>query len=121
MKAAFDGQDYMIILDDELDEWSKLGERDAELTASLQKLWEEGLWENKKVRLRIQENSGTDGIEVTYSPEGAESWEAIEQINVAIAWRSYILLGIDQMRGSRYIGSDKIEIFKSDPAGRRTL
>lgn len=115
MRAMFDGQDYMVVLDEEANDWRQLQDRDTVLQAPLGRQWEEGTW-GKILSLKVQENTAIDGIEVTYGPEGAEFWDDIQQINVAISWRAHMLLGINHRFGTRYNGSDKIEIFYRDPA-----
>lgn len=114
MKATFDGQDYMLMLDKKAQELRQLrkGQRlDAQLTSSSF----EGEDLGKLVSLEFGQTNATDGIEVNYSPEDPESWEAIKEVRVKINESAYGHIAQRGQFGTRYNGSDKIEIFDGDP------
>lgn len=110
MKAEFDGQDYFIYLDPSKPELRDiaLGQLEADLTAPFEK---KKL--GKKVVVIGRETNHPDGIEVNYLPEGADSWEAIQQVQVLVSSRARVNLDKFGVTGTRYNGSDKIEIRNS--------
>jgi len=63
----------------------------------------------KLVSLEFGENKGPDGIELKYFPEN-ESWEKVKEIRVKINERAYNHVQEKGSFGTRYNGSDKIEI-----------
>ncbi len=112
MKATFDGQDYMIMLDKEKRELQGL--RQGKFEAPLTEHWgDKDL--GKVVSLELADNNGSDGIELKYLPDGAESWEAIQRVQVRMNERAYSHVETRGQFGTRYNGSDKIEIFNGDP------
>jgi len=112
MKATFDGQDYMLILDRKTQELQ--GVRQGKLEAPLTEHWgDKDL--GKLVSLELADNNGSDGIELKYLPEGAESWEAIQRVQVRINERAYSHVRERGQFGTRYGMGDKIEIFNGDP------
>jgi len=112
MKATFDGQDYMLMLDRNKGELQGL--RQGKLEAPLTEHWgDKDL--GKVVSLELVDNNGSDGIELKYLPEGAESWEAIQRVQVKMNERAYTYVRGRRQFGTRYNGSDKIEIFDGDP------
>ncbi len=113
MKAMFDGQDYMLILDKETGELEQLHQR--KLEATLTEPWgDEDL--GKIVSLELADNNGSDGIELKNLPENAESWEAIKQVQIKINESAYSHVKERGRFGTRYGGiGNKIEIFNGDP------
>ena len=112
MKATFDGQDYTLILDKEKRELQGL--RQEKLEAPLKDHWrDEDL--GKVVSLEFADNTGNDGIEVKYLPEGAESWESIKKVQVKMNVGAYRYVESRGQFGTRYGMGDKIEIFNGDP------
>ena len=112
MRAEFDGQDFTLYLDKNNQELQQL--RNTSLQARLQTPFG-GEDLGKIVTLRFGENKGNDGIELKYLPEGTSGWENIQEVKVTINDRAY---GYVQQRGSfgtRYNGSDKIEIINGLP------
>jgi hypothetical protein len=111
MKATFDGQDYMLMLDRSKRELQRL--RQEKFEAPLTEHWgNKDL--GKVVSLEFADNSGNDGIELKYLPEGAESWEAIQRVQIKVNERAYSHVKERRQFGTRYNGSDKIEIFDGD-------
>ena len=112
MKATFDGQDYMLILEKKTQELQRL--RQGKLEAPLTEHWgDKNL--GKIVSLELADNNGTDGIELKYLPDDAESWEAIQRVQVKVDERAYRHIRGRGRFGTRYNGSDKIEIMNGDP------
>ena len=112
MKATFDGQDYMLMLDKKTQELQGLRQR--KLEAPLTEHWgDKDL--GKLVSLELADNSGSDGIELKHLPESAKSWEAIKIIQVKVNERAYNFIKERGNFGTRYNGSDKIEIMNGDP------
>ncbi|HLC80606.1 MAG TPA: hypothetical protein VJG31_02435 [Candidatus Nanoarchaeia archaeon] len=111
MKATFDGQDYLLILDKKTDELTRL--RQEKLEALLTKLWEDNDL-GKVISLEFADNNGNDGIELKYLPEGAESWEAIRKVQVRVNEWAYNHIRDRGQFGTRYGIGDKIEIFDGD-------
>ena len=112
MKATFDGQDYMLMLAKEKRELQGL--RQERLEAPLTEHWgDKDL--GKVVSLELADNHGSDGIELKYLPEDAESWEAIQQVQVKMNERAYSHVETRGQFGTRYGMGDKIEIFNGDP------
>ena len=112
MKATFDGQDYMLILDKKAQELQGLRQKKLEATLT-EDFGDEDF--GKLVSLELADNNGSDGIELKYLPEGAESWEAIQRIQVRMNERAYIHVETRGRFGTRYGMGDKIEIFNGDP------
>ena len=113
MKAIFDGADYSLMLERRTQELRKL--RQGKLEAPLQQAFEPDKDLGKVVSLELAENDATDGIELKYLPEGSESWEAIQRIQVKLADRAYNHVMQYGQFGTRYNGSDKIEIINGFP------
>ena len=112
MKATFDGQDYMFMLDTKKGELQGL--RQGRIEAPLTEHWgDKDL--GKVVSLELAENTGSDGIELKYLPENAEGWEAIQRIQVRVNEGAYRHITERGQFGTRYNGSDKIEIMDGDP------
>ena len=112
MKATFDGQDYMIMLNKEKSELQGLrqGGLEAPLT---EHCGDKDL--GKIVSLELADNNGSDGIGLKYLPDGAESWEAIQRVQVRMNERAYNHVEERGQFGTRYGMGDKIEIFNGDP------
>lgn len=112
MKATFDGQDYMLMLDKKMQELQGL--RQNKLEAPLTEHWgDKDL--GKLVSLELADNKGSDGIEVKYLPEDAKSWEAIQRVQVKVNESAYSHIERRGKFGTRYGIGDKIEIFDGDP------
>lgn len=112
MKATFDGQDYMLMLDKKTQELQRLCQ--GKLEAPLTEHWgDKDL--GKVVSLELADNNGSDGIELKYLPEGAEGWEAIKIVQVRMNERAYSYVKTRGRFGTRYGMGDKIEIFDGDP------
>jgi hypothetical protein len=107
MKAFFDGQDYILILDKAIQELEKLHQHNIKAPLK-QYCGSENL--DKLVRLGLNENDEIDGIEVTFLPKGFNGWESIERIEVNINNKAYEHIKTKGKFGTRYNGSDKIEI-----------
>ncbi len=107
MIATFDKQDYQITLQGADNNILRLPS--GKLTATLE---EHGSFENlgKVVRLELVENKGTDGIELQYLPEGTGGWNEVEEILVRMNNSAYQKVRERGKFGTRYNGSDKIEI-----------
>ncbi len=113
MKATFDGMDYTLFLNPETREMQRLGTGE-KLEAPLKEHWgDKDL--GKVVSLELAENRATDGIEFKQFPEDAENWEAIQKIQVRLNGRAYNHVRSHGQFGTRYNGSDKIEILIEDP------
>ena len=107
MRATFDGQDYLITLEQKSQDFQKLQQE--KLEASLTELFTyKNL--NKMLSLELTENNAIDGIELKHLPDSAESWEAIQIIQVKVNKRAYNYIRERGQFGTRYNGSDKIEI-----------
>lgn len=113
MKAEFDGQDYMLMLERRTQEFQKL--RQGKLEAPLKQAWEPDKDLGKVVSLELAENDGMDGIELRHLPEDAESWEAIQRVQVKLNDRAYNHVMQYGQFGTRYNGSDKVEIVNGFP------
>ncbi len=113
MKAMFDGQDYMLMLERRTQELQRL--REGKLEAPLKQAWEPDKDLGKVVTLELANTNAIDGIELKYLPEGAESWEAIRRVEVKVNERAYSHVGRHGQFGTRYNGSDKIEIVNGFP------
>ena len=112
MKATFAGQDYTLMLDKEKRELQRLP--DEILEAPLTEHWgDKDL--GKLVTLELNDTNRSDGIELRYFPEDAESWEAIQKVQVKINERARNNLITMGRIGTRYNGSDKIDIYDGDP------
>ncbi|MEK6887805.1 MAG: hypothetical protein AABX14_02550 [Candidatus Aenigmatarchaeota archaeon] len=112
MKATFNGQDYTLMLNRETQELQGLQQR--KLEAPLTEHWgDKDL--GKTVSLELADNSEVDGIELRYLPVGAENWEAIQRVQVKVNKRAYSHIRERGQFGTRYNGSDKIEIMNGDP------
>jgi len=112
MKTTFDGQDYMLMLDKKTQELQELRQRKIE--SPLTEHWgDKDL--GKLVSLELADNNGSDGIELKYLPEDAESWEAIKRVQVKINYRAYDHVIERGQFGTRYNGSDKIQVMNGDP------
>lgn len=112
MRADFDGQDYFCFLDREQDELRKLMKE--ALSAPLKQAWEEKEL-GKTVILRYGENNGPDGIDLQFLPDGAESWNDIEQVQVTVSQRAYNHIEERGRFGTRYGMGNKIEIIVGLP------
>jgi len=90
------------------------GLRQGKLEASLTEHWgDKDL--GKIVSLELADNNGSDGIELKYLPDGAESWEAIQIVQVRINERAYSHVETRGRFGTRYGIGDKIEIVNGNP------
>ncbi len=113
MKALFDGQDYILMLQRENQELLQLKQGN-KLTAKLTRPWGGGDLD-KIATLELKENTEIDGIELKYIPENADNWEAIEEVRIRLNNRAYSFIGERGEFGTRYNGSDKIRIVNSYP------
>jgi hypothetical protein len=110
MKSLFDGQDYMLMLEDQ--EMKKL--RQSKLEAQLKELFG-GADLGKLVTLELGENDGSDGIKLVYLPEDANGWDEIKQVYIKINAWAYKHIEERKEFGTRYNGSDKITIHDGVP------
>lgn len=114
MKATFDGQDYMLVLDRGAEELRQLrfGETlEAPLTQPF-----DGEDLGKMVAVEFAETDAIDGIELNYLPNGARSWGAIERVQIKINQRAYGYVEQRGQFGTRYDGlGNKIEILNGMP------
>lgn len=106
MIPVFDGQDYMLRVSSQ----EIVGLPSASLSANLVDLSNNDL--GKRVILEFGENSGPDGIEFKYLPEDYEDFESIEEVNVKVNQRALDHVKQTGFFGTRYNGSDKVEIFR---------
>lgn len=110
--AMFDGQDYMLILDKEKGELQQLQQGEKLEAALTEDFGDKDL--GKVVSLELADNKGSDGIELTYIPEGT-GWEAIQRVQVKMNERAHAYVSERKSFGTRYGLGDKIEIFNGDP------
>ena len=108
MRAEFDGQDYMLFLASNERELQKL--QQGKLGAPLTQAWQPDKDLEKVVSLELAENNGIDGIELKHLPDGAENWEAIKRIQIKLNNKAYNHIMQYEQFGTRYNGSDKVEI-----------
>ncbi len=114
MKATFDEQDYMLILNKEAEELNQL-RRGKTLEASLTQPFD-GEDLGKVVSISFSENNAIDGIELKYLPDNAASWGAILTIQVKINNWAYNHVKQRGQFGTRYDGlGNKIEILNGMP------
>lgn len=64
----------------------------------------------KIISLELTETRAMDGIELKYQPEGAENWESIRRTEIKLSTWAYEQIASRGQFGTRYNGSDKIEI-----------
>ena len=114
MKALFTGQDYLLFLDKENSELQRLRKERFEAKLTFQG---ERKDLDKIVSIELADNNAIDGIELKYLPSDAESWEAIKRVQVKINERAYKHVEQRGVFGTRYNGSDKIEIYSETPPG----
>ena len=69
----------------------------------------------KVVSLELASNEAIDGIELKYLPEEAENWEEIKKVQVKLNDWAYNHVMQRGQFGTRYNGSDKIDIYNGDP------
>ena len=110
MKALFDGQDYMLILDKEADEAKKL--RQGQLGANLTGRWDDNDL-GKKLILEFGETTQPDGISLEYIPKNKD-WGAIERIRIMVNERALQKVEARGWFGTRYGAGDKIEIYNDE-------
>ena len=113
MKVIFTGQDYILMLERRTQELQRL--RQGKLEAPLKEAWSPDKNLGKVVSLELAETNAIDGIELKYEPKGAESWEVIKRVQVKINGRAYTNVRTHERFGTRYNGSDKIEIVNGFP------
>ena len=114
MKATFDGQDYMLMLDRGAEELRQLRSGET-LEAPLTQLFD-GEDLGKMVRVEFAATDAIDGIELNYLPNGARSWSEIERVQVKINPRAYGYIEQGGRFGTRYDGlGNKIEILNGMP------
>ncbi len=113
MKAIFNGQDYTLMLERRTQELQRLGQ--GKLEAPLKQAWEPDKDLGKVVSLELADTDAIDGIELKYLPNSAESWEAIRRVEVKMNERAYSHVRQHGQFGTRYNGSDKIEIVHGFP------
>ena len=114
MIAQFDGQDYFVYLDKSPDNLELRKVTLCPLEANLEMKYNYSGFP-KKLVLQSQETNHPDGIEVSYFPPGAESWADIQEIRVSISSRARVNLSKFGVVGTRYNGSDNIEIMDGFP------
>jgi hypothetical protein len=107
MRAEFDGQDYFLFLASNT-ELQKLQQEKIE--SRLIQAWQPDNDLGKIISLELAENKGMDGIELKHLPDGAKSWEAIQEVQIKINNRAYNHIAQHRQFGTRYNGSDKVEI-----------
>jgi hypothetical protein len=112
MEAEFNGQDYFLFLEKKNEEIIKV--KKIKLETKLTEPFR-GVELKKRVTLEYCENDGPDGIELKYTPNNPNSWEAILEINIKINGRAYNHLLERGNFGTRYNGSDKIQIYNGNP------
>ena len=105
MRAEFDGQDYLFYVS--RDELLRLPEQSLE--SQLQQPFSNAKL-NKRAVLKSGENNGPDGIKLRTLSEEAEKWDKFKEINVTINKRAQDYIQQTGSFGTRYNGSDKIEI-----------
>jgi hypothetical protein len=113
MKTIFDGQDYIIMLDKKTQELQQL-QKGKKLEASLEQPYDKKSLK-KVVSLELASNEAIDGIELKYLPEEAENWEEIQKVQVKLNDWAYNHVMQRGQFGTRYNGSDKIDIHNGDP------
>ena len=116
MKAIFDGQDYLLMLERRTSELLKL--RQGRIEAPLREAFQPNNDLGKVVSLELADNDGSDGIELKYLPDGAKNWEAIRRVQVKINSRAYRFVEERGQFGTRYGMGDKIEIVYGFPEER---
>lgn len=113
MRAEFDGQDYYFYFDKDGQELERV--KTQKLEARLQKPFGQGDW-NKKATLEFGENNGFDGIKLELLPESADGiWDRAQEVRVIINQRALSYVEERGRFGTRYNGSDKVEIFNGLP------
>ena len=112
MIAAFDGQDYLIILDKSDKELDQLIYKNIE--SGLQSL-ADGNDLGKKVILEFFSNTNVDGIELTIHPRDRKGWDDIKEIRVQLNKTAYDTLKTSGKCGTRYTSSNCIEIYDGQP------
>lgn len=113
MEAEFDGQDYFLFLDKKKKELLEVKKK-VKLKTRLTKPFR-GVELGKLVTLEYGENNGPDGIDLKYIPKNPNSWESILEISVKINDRTYNHILERGSFGTRYNGSDKIQIYNGNP------
>ncbi|MBS3090107.1 hypothetical protein J4461_04515 [Candidatus Pacearchaeota archaeon] len=89
--------------------------REGKLEAPLKKAWELDKYSGKTVSLELTNTDAIDGIELKYLPDNAENWEAIQRVQVKLDNWAYNHVREYGQFGTRYNGSDKIEIMNGFP------
>ena len=113
MRAEFDGQDYALYLNKDTQELQRL--KTQKLEAQLQQPFRGEDWD-KKVVLEFGENSCQDGIGLSFLPETADGiWDKVKEVRVIINRRALGYVEQIGQFGTRYNGSDKIEIINGLP------
>jgi len=105
MRAEFDGQDYSFYINK--GELFELPEQSLE--AQIQQPFTNTKL-NKRAVLKSGENDGPDGIKLRTLPEEAQTWDEFKEINVTINKKARDYIQQTGSYGTRYNGSDKIEI-----------
>lgn len=114
MKATFDGQDYLLVLDREAEELRQLRSGETLEAPLTQPFDGEDL--GKLVSVEFAETDAIDGIELNYLPNGVRSWDEIERVQVAINQRAAGYVEQSGRFGTRYDGlGNKIEILNGMP------
>lgn len=114
MKATFDEQDYMLILDRDTQELEQLYQKQTLETPLTQPFDGEDL--GKIVSLALSENNVIDGIQLKYLPDKAQNWETILRIEIKINERAYNHIKQRGQFGTRYDSlGNKIDIFNGMP------
>lgn len=108
MKALITGQDYTLMLKRGARELQRL--RKEKLEAPLKQAYDPARNLGKVVTLELVENRGAEGIELTFLPKDAKSWESIKTIQVKLNHEAYDRVEQDERFGTRYDGSNKIDI-----------
>ncbi len=113
MEAMFDGQDFLLYLDTDEQELGKL--RTQELSAPLTEPFG-GPDLGKQLTLSYGDNNGPDGIQLRKLPEDSEGiWNSVKEIRITINNWAYQHVQERGQFGTRYDGSNKVEIINGMP------
>ncbi len=112
MQAMFDGQDYFIFLDKRTSDLQSLV-AGRKIEAPLMD-YRDGSDLGKVVNLEMAENDGSDGIQLRYLPDDSPDFESIKVVDIKFDVRAYHFVQQRGKFGTRYNGSDKIEIVNGE-------
>ena len=116
MRAVFNGDDYTLILDRAIRELDWLRYSGQKLSAPMERPWKQGAWSDKIATLEFGKTSHPDGIEMAYVPANAEDWDHIREARFVFNDIAYRHIADRGSFGTRYDGSNKVQIFNGDPA-----